>query len=285
MSNYEPRTPAPPVVPPVGTPSAPITPPVTDAGGETGGGGAADRGKQVAGTAKEETKQVAGTAADQGKQVAATAAAGAKDVVGEAKREAADVARTATDEARRMFGEVSGELRTQAGGQTDKLAEGLKALGGQLSSAASGQPLEEGMVRDLAQQAGTKVNDIAERLSSGGVEGVVDDVTLFARRRPGLFLAGAATAGFLAGRLLRGAQADAQSSSRPAPSPYRTTPAPVADVPPMAVVPPVSDLTTGVPAPLDPEPTGVIIIDDGPTTGLPTVPPGTLPADGPIGNR
>lgn len=274
MSNYEPRTPAPPVVPPVGTPPAPPTPPVNDAGG--GSGDAKERAKQVGGTAKEEGKQVAGTAADQGKQVAGTAAAGAKDVVGEAKQEAADVARTATDEARRMVGEVTGELRTQAGSQTDKLAQGLRTLGSQLSAAGSGEPLDEGMVRDLAQQASTRVSDVADRLSSGGVDGLVDDVTTFARRRPGVFLAGAATAGFFAGRLLRGAQAQSQSS----PSSPRTATPGIATTTPAAR----PDLSTRVTETV-PEPTGVVVVDEGATTGLPTTPPGTIPGDDTIANR
>jgi hypothetical protein len=48
---------------------------------------------------------------------------------------------------------------------------------------------------------------MAERLESGGLEGALSDLQTFARRRPGVFLLGAAATGFAVGRLLRGAQA------------------------------------------------------------------------------
>ena len=44
---------------------------------------------------------------------------------------------------------------------------------------------------------------LASRMEQGGAQGVVDDVTRFARRRPGAFLAGAAGVGFVVGRLVR----------------------------------------------------------------------------------
>lgn len=282
MSNVDPRTTAPPVTPPIGTPPATPEPDVvvvgtpdatTDSGSDKG---TTDKGKEVAGTAKEEGKQVAGQAADQGKQVAATAAEGAKDVVGEAKREATDVARTAQDEARRMFGEATGELRTQADSQTDRLAGGLRTVSSQLQAAASGKPLDEGMVRDLAEQAGARVNDIAERLSSGGIDGVVDDVTRFARRRPGLFLASAGAAGFLAGRLLRGAQADAKDDG---PSGTRTAGSRTTTV--------VPDVAPDLQGPGTAGVAGDVVLQDAPGTAGMTVPPGTLPAgpDDSIGTR
>jgi hypothetical protein len=169
-------------------------------GGDAGSGGikeqgkevagtAAQQGKEVAGTAAQQGKEVAGTAAQQGKEVASTAVAGAQQVAGEAKREIADVARTATEEIRGLVGQVSGELRTQATSQTDRLAEGLRTLSTQLQGAASGQPLEAGPVKDLARQAGTTFEQLSSRLQSGGVDGVVQDVSTFARRKPGLFLA------------------------------------------------------------------------------------------------
>jgi hypothetical protein len=48
---------------------------------------------------------------------------------------------------------------------------------------------------------------VAERLESGGLEGALSDLQGFARRRPGVFLLGAAAAGFAVARLVRGAQA------------------------------------------------------------------------------
>ena len=67
--------------------------------------------------------------------------------------------------------------------------------------------MESGVVRDLIAQAGSRVSELAERLDQGGIDEVASDVVRFARRRPIVFLAGAVTAGFVVGRLVRGAQA------------------------------------------------------------------------------
>jgi len=275
MSNAEQR---PPLTPPVPPPAAPPTPPSTGTGpaqqgkevagtaaeqGKEVAGTAAEQGKQVAGTAAEQGKQVAGTAAEQGKEVVQTAAAGAQEVAGEAVREIKDVARTATDEARRLVDQTTGELKSQASTQTDRLAEGLRSVSSQLQKAASGQPLEAGPVRDLAKQAGSTVDDLARRLSDGGIEGVGQDLSSFARRRPGAFLAGAATLGFLAGRILRGAQAASQDSGsqQALPAAGRSTGYVAPPLPPTSTSAPHLEGATA-------DATGVVVIDDGDATGI-----------------
>lgn len=247
-SNFEPTPPPTGGVPPTVPPPSPIPPPSTSG---TDAGGVKEQGKQVAGAAAEQGKEVAGTAAQQGKEVASTAAAGAQQVAGEAARELKDVARTATEEVRGLVGQVGGELQTQASTQTDRLAEGLRTLSGQLQKAASGEPLEAGPIRDLASQAGSTFDQLSTRLSEGGVDGLVQDVSSFARRKPGLFLAGAATAGFFAGRILRGAQTAAKDQetsgtgsiggmSRPSSTMPAVSPPPLAS-PPVPSTPPRTD--------------------------------------------
>ena len=274
-SNFEPTPPStggvPPTVPPPVPPPAPIPPPSTTG---TESGGVKEQGKEVAGAAAQQGKEVAGTAAQQGKEVASTAAAGAQQVAGEAAREIKDVARTATEEIRGLVGQVSGELQTQASTQTDRLAGGLRTLSGQLQKAASGEPLEAGPNRDLASQAGSTFDQLSTRLSDGGVEGLVQDVSSFARRKPGVFLAGAAAAGFFAGRILRGAQAAAKDEgsspstgsvggmSRPGATMPAVSPPPLAS-------PPVAQPTTR---------TDAVVIDGDPVE----LAPGTVPSN-PIG--
>jgi len=294
MSNFEPGSSSPASTPPTVPPPSTVPPPPS---GGTGSGGVTEQGKQVAGTAAEQGKQVAGTAAEQGKEVAGTAAqqgkevagtaaqqgkevastavAGAQQVAGEAKREIADVARTATEEIRGLVGQVSGELRGQASTQTDRLAEGLRTLSGQLQAAGSGKPLEAGPIQDLARQAGSTFDQLSSRLSSGGVDGVVQDVSSFARRKPGLFLAGAATVGFFAGRMLRGAQAASQSGSS-GPSTVGTQRSVGSTTSggygaPSAALPPTSTSAPHVSTPA----TDVVVIDDG-RTGLA---PGVVPSN------
>jgi hypothetical protein len=55
-------------------------------------------------------------------------------------------------------------------------------------------------------------------MEQGGAQGVVDDVTRFARRRPGVFLAGAAGMGFVVGRLVRAGAASQRTDATDQPS-------------------------------------------------------------------
>jgi hypothetical protein len=80
---------------------------------------------------------------------------------------------------------------------------------------------ESGPMSDLAQEASRRVGEISRWLDSHEPADLVDEVKRFARRRPVAFLAIAAAAGVLAGRVTRGAGAadwsvDSDRESRPA---------------------------------------------------------------------
>lgn len=188
------------------------SPPTTTTGGmppTTGGMGTAGGGDSKS----DQAKEAAATAAQKGQQVAQSAVQGAGEVAQEAKQGIGDVARTGVDEARRVAGEARHELRAQGDTQAQRIEGALRTLGDQLRGAASGQPIPAGRGRDLAEQASTTVSAWADRLADGGVDGVLRDMGTFARRRPGAFLAGAAVAGFAAGRMFRGAQAASSDDS------------------------------------------------------------------------
>ena len=61
-----------------------------------------------------------------------------------------------------------------------------------------------GMAADVAQQAASRVRDAGQWLETREPGQVVNEVQSFARRRPAVFLALAAGAGLVAGRLTRG---------------------------------------------------------------------------------
>jgi hypothetical protein len=142
-------------------------------------------------------------AADQARQVASTAADNARDVMGEARTQARQVAGEARHQAMGAVRSAQGELRTQASQQTERAAKGLQGLAGQIQALVEGRPDQAGLAGDYARQAGDRVSQFAGRLQDGGFDGLVQDVRSFARRRPGLFLIGAAAAGFAAGRMIR----------------------------------------------------------------------------------
>jgi hypothetical protein len=137
-------------------------------------------------------------AAEAGKRAADTAREQASNVTAEAGRQGRDLLRQA-----------QGQLREQAGQQQQRLAGDLHAISDELSSMAR-QPDHPGVAADLARQAAGTTRNVARWLDDRDPGQLLEDVKGFARQRPGFFLALAAGAGLLAGRLTRGLAAEAQ---------------------------------------------------------------------------
>lgn len=135
----------------------------------------------VAETAKEGVKATAGDAAEQ-----------VKSVAGEVKHQVTQLGRQTTD-----------ELRTQAEGRTNDAAQGLRTFAGQISALSAGRTEEAGQLLRYLDEGRTKLESFADRLEQRGPQGLMDDVSGFARRRPGMFLLGAIGAGFVVGRMIR----------------------------------------------------------------------------------
>jgi hypothetical protein len=137
------------------------------------------------------------------KDTAVGAAAGVKDA---AKREASSVAQEARYQARSLVDQTRSELRGQASNQQSALAEKLHGWASELGSMAS-KADESGPMSDLAQEASRKVGEFSHWLENHEPADLLDEVKRYARRRPVAFLAIAAAAGVLAGRVTRGAVA------------------------------------------------------------------------------
>jgi hypothetical protein len=76
-------------------------------------------------------------------------------------------------------------------------------LSDQVGALASGRPADAGQLGGYLEDARGQIGQLASRIEQGGLDGLLNDVSRFARRRPGVFLAAAAGAGFLIGRLVR----------------------------------------------------------------------------------
>lgn len=170
-------------------------------------------------TAKSAASDTASTAAEEAKKVASQVSGTARSVVEEAKGQVSGLAEQAR-----------ADLRDQASQRAGQAASGMRTLSDQLQALADGRPQEAGPLSSYFDEARAKVATVASRLDEGGIDGLIDDVSAFARRRPALFLVAAGGAGFLAGRLLRsGAQAAKEAddstefASRPS---YESTPDP-----------------------------------------------------------
>ena len=176
-------------------------------------------------SAKEQSKQVADRAASEASQVADTT----KDQARQVKDEAAAQARGLVDQAKH-------ELRDQGQSQTEQVARAIHRVGDQADALASGRVDEAGAVADYVRQAGERVHEVANRVDQRGIDGLVDDVQNFARRKPGAFLLGSAAAGFVVGRLIRGGAAASSDDDGGSPngSSQRASQAPSMYAPPTA---------------------------------------------------
>ncbi|GHB60976.1 hypothetical protein GCM10010347_33820 [Streptomyces cirratus] len=166
---------------------------------------------------------VARTAQDALGDSAAMVGDKATDVAQTAKEQTANVVGEATSQARDLIGEFKGQLQDQAGSQTRRLAQNVRRLSDELremsESGTAGSPAA-GLVGRVAEGG----RQVADRMERRGPEGLVDDLQDFARRRPGVFLAGAALAGFAAARVAHGLSAPAPSGTA-APAAERGRPA------------------------------------------------------------
>jgi hypothetical protein len=163
------------------------------------------------------TVETAKSEAGNVKDTAVGAAAGVKDV---AKSEASNVAEEAKYQARSLLDQTRSELRGQASTQKSAVAERLKGWASELGSMAS-KADESGPMSDLAHEASRRLGEISHWLDNHEPGDLLDEVKRYARRRPVAFLAIAAAAGVVAGRVTRGAVAantsvDSDRESRPA---------------------------------------------------------------------
>ena len=161
-------------------------------------------------TAKGEAANIKDTAAD--------AASGVKDV---AKGEASHVADEAKQQTRNLADQTRSELRGQVNNQQSQFAAKLNGWASELGSMASKSD-DSGPMTDLAHDASRRVGEISHWLDNHEPADLLHEVKRFARRQPVAFLALAAAAGVVAGRLTRGAvAANTSVDSDPDVSPAR----------------------------------------------------------------
>ena len=162
---------------------------------------------------KPDVKQMASTAKDESAAVAGTAVEGGREVAGEIADQASAVAGTAKDQLSNLMSQAKDEIRTQGEARGQQLVTGLQTLSDQLTALVHGRPDEAGGVGNAVREAQQRVQGYVRSVQDRGPQGLVDDVTAFARRRPGVFLLAASFTGFAAGRLVRSGAAVASDDS------------------------------------------------------------------------
>jgi hypothetical protein len=166
------------------------------------------------------------------KQAAGTATEEAGRVVDVAKGQAQEVASEVGAQARDLIGEFKTQVHEQSISQRDSLADNVRRFGDDLDSMRQ-STTSSGLANDLTGMLATRAREVSTFLGEHEPGDLIEELRRFARRRPGVFLLGAAVAGVVAGRLTRGAaSSDSMSSSgstgRYRVSPNRSTPSPSA---------------------------------------------------------
>lgn len=205
-----------------------------------------------AGGAAETAKQAASTAKEQAGEVGQHAAQNAKQVAGTAKEEATKVASEAKQQAKQLYSESKAQLTEQAGVQQARVASGLRSMSDELSSMANNSE-QQGVAAELVSTVASRAGSVASWLDGRDPASVLDEVKRFARRRPGMFIAVAAVAGVVAGRLVRNLASEAKdekeaesalgagSAATGAPAPATLPPVPPVTETPGYAAPSVSD--------------------------------------------
>ena len=231
--------------------------------------------------ARDEARGVGQSVQQAGSEVAGTAAEQAKEVADHAGRQAQD-----------LLQEVLGQAREQVRAGQQKAAEGLSSIAADLQEMAD-KGGHSGMASELARQVAARVGGVASWLRHREPDELLEELRTWARRRPGVFLGGAAVAGVVAGRLTGGAiatQRPAEAGSSPAGS--LPSPAPVEEgsrrVDPVAgQVPPPPGAMPPPPGAMPPPPPGAMPPPPGamppPPGAMPPPPPGAMPPPPPGG--
>jgi hypothetical protein len=169
-----------------------------------GDGGAAAQ-RPTRDVARDEAANVGSSAREAGSHVAQSATDQAKQVASETRTQARD-----------LLGEAKGQVWHQAATQQHKATQQLWAVADELSEMAA-KGGQSGLATQAAQEAAERVRGVASWLDRREPGDLLDGVRDFARRHPGQFLAGAAVAGVVAGRLTRGLTGAAGPDGQPRP--------------------------------------------------------------------
>jgi hypothetical protein len=157
-----------------------------------------------------------------GSEVASSTKGHASDVASSATEQAKGVAQEAKQQGRDLLNEARSTVTTQASGQKDRAAGQLRTVANDLRTMQEGGGAPSGPTGELVRQASQQTERLAGWLESREPADILDDVRSFARQRPGVFLLSCLAAGFVVGRVVKGATSGDSSSSRA--GQYRTYP-------------------------------------------------------------
>jgi hypothetical protein len=134
-----------------------------------------------------------------------------KNTASVAQDEAKHVASDVRDQARGLLNETRVQVEDQSRTQRDRLVDTIRTFSNDLDGMAEQR---SGLASDAAREVANRVRSFGQQLDGREPTELLDDLRSFARRRPGVFLAGSVIAGVVVGRFLRGAREAAQTDSQ-----------------------------------------------------------------------
>ena len=135
----------------------------------------------------------------------------AKHAASVAQDEAKQVAADVRDQARGLLTETRTQVEDQSRTQRDRLVETIRTFSDDLDGMAEQR---SGLASDAAREVANRVRSFGQQLDGREPTELLDDLRSFARRRPGMFLAGSVIAGVVVGRFLRGSREATQTSGQ-----------------------------------------------------------------------
>lgn len=139
-------------------------------------------------------------------------------VTGTAAEQTREVAQDALDRAKDLGGELRTTVSRETGEQRDRIVEAIRGFAGELDAMSSGSE-QSGLAAQATSTVADGIRRFADSVDGSTGTDLTDSLRSFARRKPVTFLAGAALAGVVVGRFVRGAQAgEPGTGSRPVPA-------------------------------------------------------------------
>lgn len=151
-------------------------------------------------------------ASERAAEVKDTSVAAGQHVADVAKEEFYKVGNESRRQTQDLFRQTQSELADQAAEQQKRVASGIRSIGAEFGSMGDSSETQ-GLASDLAHQAASRAVGLADWLDQRDPAALLQEVKGFARRRPGTFIAIAAAAGVLAGRLTRSLIAEPKDSA------------------------------------------------------------------------
>lgn len=186
--------------------------------------------------AREQASAVGGTARQGAQHGARVVQEKGQEVAGTAREGAAEVAKETAAQGRYLYERARDQAADETGAQVRRMAAGVRRIADDLRHMGD-EAKPDSPATSLVRQAADRGQRLADRLDRQGPDELLNEVKDFARRRPGLFLAGAALVGFAVSRVGRGIGSAASTPSGAAGEEHPSVPA---SGPSVGTVPPIT---------------------------------------------